>query len=57
VLFVFDRFHVVTLMNEKLTDLRREPFDKATDALHRQVLKMRWLLMVSDMPDSPQGVG
>ena len=56
--FVFDRFHVVKLMNEKLTDLRRELFREATDGLHRQVLKgTRWLLLMgSDTLDSPQRV-
>lgn len=43
---VFDRFHVVKLLNEKLTDLRRELFRQATDDLHKQVLKgTRWLLL------------
>ena len=43
---VFDKFHVVKLMNEKLSDLRRELYREATDRLHKQVLKgTRWLLM------------
>lgn len=42
---VFDRFHVVKLMNEKLTALRRDLFREA-DALHKNVLKgTRWLLL------------
>jgi transposase len=45
---VFDRFHVVKLMNEKLTDLRREMYHELTDKQHRQVLKgTRWLLMMN----------
>ena len=43
---VFDRFHVVKLMNEKLTKLRRELHREAVDQLHRDVLKgTRWLLL------------
>ena len=43
---VFDRFHVMKLFNDKLSDLRREMFRKATDQLDRQVLKgTRYLLL------------
>ena len=43
---VFDRFHVVKLMNEKLTQLRRELHREAVDQLHKDVLKgTRWLLL------------
>lgn len=42
---VFDRFHVVKLMNEKLTQLRRQLFQEATSD-QRSVLKgSRWLLL------------
>lgn len=42
---VFDRFHVVKLMNEKLTSLRRQLFREATDD-EKSVLKgSRWLLL------------
>ena len=42
---VFDRFHIVKLMNEKLTILRRELQNEA-DKMGRQVLKgLRWLLL------------
>lgn len=45
---VFDRFHVVKLMNEKLSDLRREMYHELTDKMHRQVLKgTRWLLVMN----------
>lgn len=56
--FVFDRFHVVKLMNGKLTDLRRELHREATDALQKEVLKgTRWLLLMGeDTLDSPQRV-
>lgn len=43
---VFDRFHLVKLLNEHLTELRRELHREATDQLHQQVLKgTRWLLL------------
>ena len=43
---VFDRFHVVKLLNEKLTQLRRELHREATDMLKKEVLKgTRWLLL------------
>ena len=45
---VFDRFHVVKLMNEKLTDLRREMYHELTDKQHRKMLKgTRYLLMMN----------
>jgi transposase len=45
---VFDRFHVVKLINEKLTELRRQLFREATDMLQKKVLKgTRWLLMMN----------
>jgi transposase len=43
---VFDHFHVIKLMNEKLTALRRQLYREATDRLHKDVLKgTRWLLL------------
>ncbi len=43
---VFDHFHVIKLMNEKLTALRRDLFREATDQLQKNVLKgTRWLLL------------
>jgi len=43
---VFDRFHVVKLLNEKLTELRRQLYREATDGLQKDVLKgVRWLLL------------
>lgn len=43
---VFDRFHIIKLYNEKLTQLRRELYRQAIDDLHKQVLKgTRWLLL------------
>ena len=43
---VFDRFHMVKLMNEKLTILRRDLYRELTDGLQRDALKgIRWLLL------------
>lgn len=43
---VFDRFHVMKLYHDKLSDLRRELYREATDMLHKKVLKgTRWLLL------------
>jgi len=43
---VFDRFHVMKLYNEKLSDLRRALYREATDVLQKKVLKgTRWLLL------------
>jgi transposase len=43
---VFDRFHVMKLFNEKLSDLRRSLHREATDVMRKKVLKgTRWLLL------------
>jgi transposase len=43
---VYDRFHVVKLFHEKLSDLRRDLYREATTKLHKEVLKgTRWLLL------------
>lgn len=43
---VFDRFHLIKLFNEKLTQLRRDLYRQAADDLHKKVLKgTRWLLL------------
>src|SRR5262249_15978361 len=43
---VFDHFHVIKLFNDKLSDLRRQLYREATEAMHKQVLKgTRWLLL------------
>jgi hypothetical protein len=43
---VFDRFHVMRLMNEKLSTLRREMYRELKDVQQRDVLKgIRWLLL------------
>ena len=45
---VFDRFHVTKLLNEKLTELRRQLYREATSPLEKQVLKgIRWLLLMN----------
>jgi transposase len=43
---VFDHFHVIKLMNEKLTQFRRDLYREVTDLLLKNVLKgTRWLLL------------
>ena len=43
---VFDRFHIVRLFNDKLSDLRRSFFRKALGQGKHQVIKgIRWLLL------------
>ncbi len=42
---VFDRFHVMKLFNEELSDLRREMCRMTKDGLKKDVLKgTRWLV-------------
>lgn len=46
VTLVFDRFHIMKLLNEKLTELRRLLFAEAGGSLSKSVLKgIRWLLL------------
>ena len=43
---VFDRFHVIKLYNDKLSDLRRAMYRELTDTMQKEVLKgVRWLLL------------
>ncbi len=43
---VFDRFHVIKLYNDKLSDLRREMYRELKDSMQKKVLKgVRWLLL------------
>jgi len=43
---VFDRFHVIKLYNEKLSDLRRDLHRELTDTMQKDALKgVRWLLL------------
>jgi len=43
---VFDRFHVIKLYNDKLSDLRRDLHRQLTDTMQKDVLKgVRWLLL------------
>lgn len=45
-ILVFDRFHVMKLFNDKLSDLRRELYREAKDLQKKNVLKgVRWLLL------------
>jgi transposase len=43
---VFDHFHIIKLMNEKLSQLRRELFHEVTSLRQQKILKgSRWLLL------------
>lgn len=43
---VFDRFHVIKLYNDKLSDLRRAMYRELTDMMQKKALKgARWLLL------------
>ena len=43
---VFDRFHVIKLYNDKLSELRRDLYKQLKDTVQRDVLKgVRWLLL------------
>lgn len=43
---VFDRFHVIKLFNEKLSNLRRDLYRQLSDTMQKSVLKgVRWLLL------------
>lgn len=43
---VFDRFHVIKLYNEKLSELRRALYHQLKDSMQKNVLKgVRWLLL------------
>jgi transposase len=45
---VFDHFHVIKMMNEKISDFRRQLHAVTTDKLKRSVLKgTRWLLLTA----------
>ena len=51
---VFDRFHVVKLLNQKLTQLRRQLYRQAINDLKKTVLKgTRWLLLKNPEPLDP----
>ncbi len=43
---VFDRFHIMKLVNEKLDELRRALVREATDLMKQQVKGVRWLLLM-----------
>lgn len=43
---VFDRFHIIKLYNDKLSNLRRDLYHQLADTLQKNVLKgVRWLLL------------
>ena len=43
---VFDRFHIVKLVNEKLDDLRRDMVREAEGVMKKTVKGLRWLLLM-----------
>lgn len=46
VALVFDRFHVIKLYNDKLSQLRRSLYHQLQDSMEKKVLKgVRWLLL------------
>ena len=48
-IFVYDRFHVIKLYNEKLSDLRRELYNETKEADVKSLLKgTRWLLLKNE---------
>lgn len=55
---VFDHFHIIKLMNDKLTKLRRDLYHELTDKLHRDVLKgTRHLLLKNPQNLQVRGKG
>ena len=45
---VFDHFHIIKLLNDKLSKLRRQLYHELTDIFEKRVLKgTRWLLLKS----------
>ena len=44
---VFDRFHIIKLMNEKLDHLRREMVNEATGPMQQTVKGIRYLLLMN----------
>ncbi len=45
---VFDHFHVIKMLNEKISDFRRQLHNITTDKLQRSVIKgTRWLLLTA----------
>jgi transposase len=51
---VFDRFHVMKLFNDKLSDLRRQLYGEATEAQKLVLKGVRWLLMKRPATLDPQ---
>jgi len=43
---VFDRFHIVKLVNEKIDDLRRAMVNEATGLMKQTIKGIRWLLLM-----------
>ncbi len=54
-IYVFDRFHLIKLFNEKLTALRRRLYREMTDQGERSALKgVRWILLKRPENLNPQ---
>jgi transposase len=51
---VFDHFHVIKLFNEKLSDLRRSLYRRATDEQKKVLKGSRWLLLKSPEDLDPE---
>ena len=51
---VFDHFHIVKLLNEKLSDLRRELHREASDVLHQASAQRHPWLAAAEEPGEPR---
>ena len=52
---IFDHFHIVKLMNEKLDKVRRDTYNQETDENKRRLIKgQRWLLLANGDSLSPK---
>ena len=52
---IFDHFHIVKLMNEKLDKVRRDTYNQETDENKRRLIKgQRWLLLANGDNLSPK---
>ena len=51
-ILVFDRFHIIKLFNEKLSDFRRELYREATEQMHKQVLRRHPMAVAQEPGES-----
>lgn len=55
---IFDRFHIMKLFNDKLSDLRRDLYNKLTTGGEQKLLKgVRWLLLKNEENLSQERTG